>query len=149
MWDSLSYISWFSDFPSYLDYLICKHNTFGYESVWLDAWPQNKSGSLWPIFHGSVILTYILKTIWWINMIPWTNESIWLDAWPQTKSGSLWPVFHGSVIIPLAYEVCWGVYSFRLSVRPSMPSCICVCIRPSMSFCTGHIQWNYYIFKYG
>ena len=74
---------------------------WGNESVWLHAWPQNKSGSLWPIFHGSVILPYILKVIWCINMIPWANESVWLDAWPENKSGSLWPIFHRSVIFAL------------------------------------------------
>ena len=123
MWDSVSYISWFSDFASYLK-TIWYINTilWGNESVWLDAWPHNESGSLRPIFHGSVILPYILKTFW--NMIPWANESIWLDAWLQTKSGSLWPIFHGSVIIPSAYEVCPGVYSFRLSVRSSILPCI-------------------------
>ena len=46
---------------------------------------------LWPVFHGSVILPYILKAIWCINMILW--------AWPQNKSWSLWPIFHGSVIL--------------------------------------------------
>ena len=32
------------------------------------------------LFHGLVILPYILKTIWCINMIPWANESVLLDA---------------------------------------------------------------------
>ena len=67
------------------------------ESVWLDALPQNKTVSRWPVFHGSVILPYILKAIWCINMILWANKSVWLDAWPQNKSWSLWPIFHGSV----------------------------------------------------
>ena len=96
----------------------------GNELVWLDAWPQNESGSLWPIFHGSVILTYILKTIWYVNMIPWANESIWLDAWLQTNSKSLWPIFHSSVIIPSAYQVCRGVNNFVLSVCSSILPCI-------------------------
>ena len=34
-----------------------------YESVWSEIWPQNKCRSLWPIFHGLVILPYILKTV--------------------------------------------------------------------------------------
>ena len=42
-----------------------------YESVWPNIWPQNKCGSLWPIFHGPVILHYILKTIWCMNIILW------------------------------------------------------------------------------
>ena len=28
------------------------------------VWPKNKCRSLWPIFHGSVIVPYILKTTW-------------------------------------------------------------------------------------
>ena len=54
---------------------------------------------MWPVFHGSVILPYILKATWYINMILWANESVWLEAWPQNKSWSLWPIFHGSVIL--------------------------------------------------
>ena len=34
-----------------------------YESAWHNVWPKNKCRSLWPIFHGPVILPYILKTI--------------------------------------------------------------------------------------
>ena len=86
------------------------------ESVWLDALPQNKTVSWWPVFHGSVILPYILKAIWCINMILWANKSVWLDAWPQNKSWSLWPIFHGSVAYILKTILCirwwhWpGVY---------------------------------------
>ena len=79
------------------------------ESVWLDAWPQNKSGSLWPICHGSLILPYILKTNWCINMTCWNNESVWLDAWPQNKSGSLWPICHGSMILPYILKTNWCI----------------------------------------
>ena len=39
-----------------------------YESVWLDVWPQNKCMSTWPMFHGSVILSYISKTIWCMSV---------------------------------------------------------------------------------
>ena len=86
------------------------------ESVWLDALPQNKTVSRWPVFHGSVILPYILKAIWCINMILWANKSVWLNAWPQNKSWSLWPIFHGSVAYILKTNLCirrwhWpGVY---------------------------------------
>ena len=83
--------------------------TWAYESVWFDAWPQNKNGSLWPTFNGSVILRYIFKTYWCINMIPWNNESVWLDALPQNKTVSLWPVFHGSVILPYILKAIWCI----------------------------------------
>ena len=40
-----------------------------YESVWPDSWPQNKCRSLWPIFDGPVILCYILKTFWCVDIM--------------------------------------------------------------------------------
>ena len=39
-------------------------------NLWPDYWRQNISLLLWPIFHGSVILPYILNTICWINVTP-------------------------------------------------------------------------------
>ena len=61
-----------------------------YESVWPSIWPQNKCGSLWPIFHGPVIVPYTLKTISCMNIIIWDYESVWPDAWPQNKYRSPW-----------------------------------------------------------
>ena len=46
----------------------------GYELVWPKVLPQNKYRSLWPqwpIFYGLVILCYILRTIWCMNIILW------------------------------------------------------------------------------
>ena len=37
-----------------------------YESVWPDAWPQNKCKSLWPIFHGQ-----------WFCVISWRLFDVW------------------------------------------------------------------------
>ena len=48
-----------------------------YESVWPEVWPQNKCRSLWRIFHGPVILRYILKTIWCMNIVFWDYGSAW------------------------------------------------------------------------
>ena len=47
-----------------------------YESVWPDVWPENKCRSLWPIFHDPVILPYILKTVWCMNIILRNYESV-------------------------------------------------------------------------
>ena len=58
-----------------------------YESVWHNIWPQNKCRSLWPIFHGPVILPYVLKTIWYMNIILWDYESVWPDVWPKINGG--------------------------------------------------------------
>ena len=74
-----------------------------------DAAPENKCGSLWAIFHGSVILPYILKAIWCINMITWAYESVWFDVWPQNKNESLWPIFHGSVILCYIFKTYWCI----------------------------------------
>ena len=56
-----------------------------------------------------MILRYIFKTYWCINMIPWNNESVWLDALPQNKTVSRWPVFHGSVILPYILKAIWCI----------------------------------------
>ena len=67
----MTYISWFSDFALYLEYyLLDKCHTWDISSLWPDYWCQNISLLVWPIFHGSVILPYILNTICWINVPP-------------------------------------------------------------------------------
>ena len=43
----------------------------GYESVWPKVLHQNKYRSLWSIFYGLLILRYIVKTIWCMNIILW------------------------------------------------------------------------------
>ena len=67
----MTYISWFSDFALYLEYyLLDKCHTWDITSMWPNEWPLTISRSLWPIFHASVILPYILNTICWINVTP-------------------------------------------------------------------------------
>ena len=43
--------------------------------------------SAWPIFPSPVILPYILKTIWCMNIILWDYESVWPDVWPKRNVG--------------------------------------------------------------
>ena len=64
-----------------------------YESVWPDVRPKNNCMSLWPIFHGPVILPYILKTVCCMNIILQDYESVWPDIWPKNKCRSLWLYF--------------------------------------------------------
>ena len=40
-----------------------------YEMLWHSVWLLYECRSLWPIFHGPVILLYIWKTIWHMNII--------------------------------------------------------------------------------
>ena len=94
------YISWSSDFALYIEESLMMNIILqDYESVWLVIWPQNKCGSLWPIFHVPVVLPYILKTICCMNIILWDYESV-RHIWPQNKCKPLWPIFHGPVILP-------------------------------------------------
>ena len=78
--DLYSMVQWFSLISS----IWCMNNIiWDYESVWPKVWPQNKYRSLWPIFHGPVILPYILKTIWCMYIILWEYESVRPDIWPK------------------------------------------------------------------
>ena len=63
--------------------------------------------SLWPIFHGPLILPYTLKTIWWMNIILWDYESVWPNIWPQSACRSLWPIFHGPLILLYILKTVW------------------------------------------
>ena len=58
-----------------------------YESVWPDVLCKNKCRSLWPIFHGPVILSNILKTAWCMNNILQDYESgLWVSmTWYLTS----------------------------------------------------------------
>ena len=79
--------------------------------------------SLWPIFHGPVILPCILKTVCCMNIILKDYESVWPDIWPQNKCRSLWPIFHGPVILPYILKTIWymnTIGSFCESVWPDV-----------------------------
>ena len=70
-------------------------------NLWVMKWR-----SVWPLFHGSVILPCILKTIWCMYIRLWEYE-----YWPQNKCRSLWPIFHGPVIWPYILKVIWCMNS--------------------------------------
>ena len=73
---------------------------FGIMSQCDPMFDLQKCRSLWPIFHGPMILPYMLKSVWYMNIILQDYESVWPDIWPQNKCWSLWPIFHGPVILP-------------------------------------------------
>ena len=60
------------------------------QSCDMDLWVM-KWRSAWPIFHGIVILPYILKTVWCMDMILSDYDSVCSDVWPQSKRRLLWP----------------------------------------------------------
>ena len=61
----------------------------------------------WLTFHGPVIVLYIFKTIWWMNVILCDNESVGHDLWPQNECRSQWPIFHGPVILLYVLKTIW------------------------------------------
>ena len=101
-------MSWSTDFALYLeDIWFMNIILWDYWSVWPDFWPQNKCKSLWPVFHGPVILPYISKTIWCMSVIFSDNETGWSKLWPQNKYRPTWPLFHGLVILLNIFKIVW------------------------------------------
>ena len=43
--------------------------------LWVMMWR-----SAWPIFHGPVVLPYILKSIWCMYIVLWEYESVWPEV---------------------------------------------------------------------
>ena len=90
---AVTFISWSIYFALYLeDCLMYEHQ------------PQSKGRSLWPVFHGPVILPYIFKTIWWMCVIFSDNKTLFLKLWPQNKYRSTWLIFHGLVIFSRLFD---------------------------------------------
>ena len=59
-----------------------------------------------------MIIPYILKTIWCMDIILWDYESVWHDIWRQNKCKSIWPLFHGRVILPYILNTIWYITPF-------------------------------------
>ena len=70
------------------------------KSVWLEVWPQNKCRWQWATFRSSVILPYILESIWCINIKLVCYELVWPEVWPKIKCRSLSHIFHRPLILP-------------------------------------------------
>ena len=69
---SVTYISWTSDFSLYMyleDYLMDKYHNWDIGPMWCKDLPHKMYVGQWPTFHGPLILSYILKTFWWRNVV--------------------------------------------------------------------------------
>ena len=66
-----------------------------------------KKGQQDLIFYGPENLPYILKTVWWINVVLCDKEWVWSDLWHQIKRRSQWPIFHSPVILPSIFKCIW------------------------------------------
>ena len=70
VWRSAICISWFKDFTLCLeDYLKDKCHNLDIGSMWCKDLPYCIYVGQWPIFYGQVILSCIVKTIWWMNVV--------------------------------------------------------------------------------
>ena len=95
---------------------------FGIMSQYDPKFDLNKCRSLWPIFHGPLILPYIFKTVSCVNIILWDDESVWPDIWSQNKCRSLWHIFHGPVILPYILKTIWCMNIILLDYRSVWPN---------------------------
>ena len=81
-----------------------------YADSWSDMWHElvghEVKVSMTYILRSSD-LPYILKTIWYMNIIVRDNGLVWHDIWPQNKCRSLWPIFHDPVILPYTLKTIW------------------------------------------
>ena len=94
-----------------------------YEWVWHNIWPLNKCWSLWPIFHGPVILPYFLKTIWYMNTILWDYESVWPYVWPQNICSTLWLYFMVQWFCLISWKLFSGWTSYFGIMSRYDPTC--------------------------
>ena len=106
--------------------LLKKFCTGGIDSMWHKHWTETIYVGQWPIFHGPVILSYIVKTIWWTNVIigildpcdakinhikcMWVSDLhfvvqwFWLISWRRFDGGMLGWRFWFSVTLSLTYN---------------------------------------------
>ena len=105
---SLIYISWSSNFALYFeDYLMDRCHNWNIGSMLCKYLPDKMYLGVWPSFHGTAILSFILKTIWWINVVLVifiqcdTNIELILFV-------GQWPIFRGPVIL-LYILICWWI----------------------------------------
>ena len=105
---SVTYISCSSDFALYLeDNLMDKCHNWNAGSMWCKDLPDKIYVGQWPTLHGPLILSYILKTIWLINvvlelLIQWDYK-----YWTETIYVCQGPIFHGPVILPYILKTIW------------------------------------------
>ena len=60
----------------------------------------------WPIFHGPMLLPYILKTVWWTDVIVGILDPCDL---PDKMYVGQSPTLHGPVILPYILKTIWWI----------------------------------------
>ena len=69
--------------------------------------------------------SYILKTIWCMNILLWDYESVWHNIWPQNKCRLLGPILCSTAILPYTLKtilymntILWDYESVWPDVSP-------------------------------
>ena len=99
----MTYISWSSVFALYL---AAWTSYFGIMSQY-DTTFDLEINVGHCIFHGPVILPYILKTTWYMNTILRDYESVWSDVWPKINVGHCDLYF----MVQCFCLICWKLFS--------------------------------------
>ena len=112
--DQYFMVQWFWDL---LKTILCFNIILqDYWSVWSDIWPQCKYRSLWPVFHGPVILPYIYFMIQWFCLVSWRLFDVWTSIFGIMNQYD--PMFDFKIIVghcDLYFMVHWFcVISWRL-----------------------------------
>ena len=109
-----------------------------YEMLWHSVWPQYEYRSLWPIFHGPVILLNISKIIWHMHIIFPDYEVVWHNLWPQYDCKSLWPIFHGLVILLCIWKPTWHMNIIHFQIMKWFDTIIHL----NMNVTVTYISWS-------
>ena len=96
------YLGHYVFFLSLEDCLMDQYYIWDIGSVWHKHWPEIKYVGQWPAFHGSKILLYVLKTIWWTNV-----GSMWCKDLPYYIYVHQWSIFYGPVILSCILKTIW------------------------------------------
>ena len=84
--------------------LMDKCHNWDIGSMWCKDLPNKIYVGQWPTFHGLVILSFILKTTWWMNVV---MGILIHKLWPENTYVGKWPIFHGTGILPYILNTIW------------------------------------------
>ena len=134
----MAYISWSSDFALHLEgYLMGKCHNWNIGSMWCKDLPDKMYVGQWPSFHCPVILSYILKTTWWINVV--LEILIQCDTNIELKLCNCRPVtyIHGPVILPYILKTIWWANVITGILDPCDAK-----INHIKRMCVAYISWS-------
>ena len=105
--------------------------------------------------HANPVYIFVKETLGWrrFGTEKWT-ETDHLCACTYSEENlvlllkflGMFPTCNYNFFIPPTYEVCWGVYSFRHSIRPSVISSVCPSVHTSVNILRQSFAWSFLLF---